>query len=162
VRGERVTLAGTAGTVVSWGCTLLHCSAALRCVTECWFLELGFRFRNQIWFLVARIFPTFKKRRFLMCQRKHEVVGAVVAGLFVQLDCFSQAVDYAIQRVAAGLAQPTFVTQAPGDPANIIYYSTRIQNGGAGGFNPVNNMGGIFRYDMNTRTSTQILDLSSR
>jgi hypothetical protein len=62
------------------------------------------------------------------------------------------------------LAQPTFVTQAPGDPANIIYYSTRITaaNGTGGGFGTVNAMGGIFRYDMNTRTSTQVMNLAHR
>jgi hypothetical protein len=72
--------------------------------------------------------------------------------------------DYRVERIASDLAQPMFVTQAPGDPANIIYYSTRITAvaGTGGGFNTVNNMGGIFRYDMNTRTSTQIMNLSYR
>jgi glucose/arabinose dehydrogenase len=68
------------------------------------------------------------------------------------------AVNYKVVRVASGLDQPTFMTQAPGDPANIIYYSTRITPGGTG----ATDMGGIWRYDMTTRTSTQILNLSSR
>ena len=41
--------------------------------------------------------------------------------------CFASvalAQSYRIERIASGLAQPTFMTQAPGDPANIIYYST--------------------------------------
>ena len=79
--------------------------------------------------------------------------------------CFpAGAQSYKVERIASGLAQPTFVTQAPGDPANIIYYSTRITaaTGTGGGFNAVNQMGGIFRYDMNTRTSTQVMNLSYR
>jgi Glucose / Sorbosone dehydrogenase len=72
--------------------------------------------------------------------------------------------DYRVERIASDLAQPTFVTQAPGDPANIIYYSTRITatDGSGGGFGTINSMGGIFRYDMNTRTSTQVMNLSYR
>jgi hypothetical protein len=74
------------------------------------------------------------------------------------------AQNYRLERVASGLAQPTYVAQAPGDPANIIYYSTRITAniGTGGGFNATNSMGGIFRYDMNTRASTQIMNLSYR
>jgi hypothetical protein len=76
----------------------------------------------------------------------------------------SLAVDYAVERVASGLAQPDYVAQAPGDPANIVYYSTRITatTGTGGGFGTINNMGGIFRYDLNTRTSTQVMNLSYR
>ena len=72
--------------------------------------------------------------------------------------------SYQVERIASGLAQPTYVAQAPGDPANIIYYSTRITaaDGTGGGFNAFNAMGGIFRYDMNTRTSTQVMNLSYR
>jgi len=72
--------------------------------------------------------------------------------------------DYRLERIASGLAQPTFVTQAPGDPANIIYYATRITaaDGTGGGFSSVKSMGGIFRYDMNSRASTKIMDLSYR
>ena len=35
-------------------------------------------------------------------------------------------------------------------------------SGTGGGFSTLNNMGGIFRYDMNTRTSTEIMSLSYR
>lgn len=76
----------------------------------------------------------------------------------------AEAVNYRVERIASGLAQPTFVAQAPGDPANILYYSTRITaaNGTGGGFNSAKSMGGIFRYDTNSRTSTKIMDLSHR
>jgi hypothetical protein len=48
------------------------------------------------------------------------------------------AVNYRVERIASDLAQPTFVSQAPGDPSNIIYYSTRITaaDGTGGGFSP--------------------------
>jgi glucose/arabinose dehydrogenase len=72
-----------------------------------------------------------------------------------------QALDYRIERIASGLNQPTYVTQAPGDPPNIIYFTERTSNTIAG-FNAVNQMGKIYRYDMNTRTKTLVLDLSSR
>ena len=76
----------------------------------------------------------------------------------------ASAQSYRVERVASGLAQPTYLAQAPGDPANIVYYSTRITatNGTGGGFSTINNMGGIFRYDLNTRTSTQVMNLSYR
>ena len=35
---------------------------------------------------------------------------------------------YRIERIASGLNQPTYVTQAPGDPANIIYFAERTSN----------------------------------
>jgi hypothetical protein len=56
------------------------------------------------------------------------------------------------------------MAQAPGDPSNIIYYSTRIaaSSGTGGGFGTINNMGGIWRYDMNTGVSTQIMNLNYR
>jgi len=71
--------------------------------------------------------------------------------------------DYHIERVSPVLNQPTFLTQAPGDPANIIYYSTRISST-TSGFTPAppNTMGKVWRYDLNTRASTAVLDLSAR
>jgi glucose/arabinose dehydrogenase len=92
------------------------------------------------------------------------VIYCIVAGATTIAVSSTFAVDYALERIASGLAQPTFVAQAPGDPANIIYYSTRIAaaNGTGGGFGTTNSMGGIFRYDMNTRTSTQVMNLSYR
>src|SRR5262245_27343553 len=90
-------------------------------------------------------------------------VAAFAASLGL-IDSSAQAQTYKVERIASGLAQPTYVTQAPGDPANIIYYSTRIgaATGTGGGFAAVNQMGGIFRYDMNTRVSTKVMDLSYR
>src|SRR4051794_7585014 len=74
------------------------------------------------------------------------------------------AVHYRLERVASNLAQPTFLAQAPGDPSNIVYYSTRIAaaTGAGGGFGTVNNMGAIWRYDLNTGSATQVMNLNSR
>lgn len=71
--------------------------------------------------------------------------------------------DYHLERIASGLAQPTFLAQAPGDPANIVYYSTRITaaTGTGAGFG-TNSMGSIYRYDMNTRFSVPVMNLSYR
>ncbi len=69
--------------------------------------------------------------------------------------------DYHLERVTPVLNQPTYVTQAPGDPTNILYYTTRISSAFSG-FNAVNTMGKVWRYDLNTRTSTAVLDLSAR
>lgn len=70
---------------------------------------------------------------------------------------------YHLERVSPVLNQPTYVTQAPGDPPNIIYYTTRISSTTSGfSPNPPNTMGKVWRYDLNTRTSTPVLDLASR
>ena len=71
------------------------------------------------------------------------------------------AQDYRVERIASGLNQPTFVTQAPGDPSNILYFTERTANAVAG-FNAANQMGKVWRYDVNTRTKQLVLDLSSR
>ena len=71
------------------------------------------------------------------------------------------AQDYRIERIASGLNQPTYVTQAPGDPANILYFTERTSNT-IGGFGPVNDMGKVWRYDVDTRAKTLVLDLSTR
>src|SRR5687768_1429954 len=42
------------------------------------------------------------------------------------------AQDYRIERIASGLNQPTYITQAPGDPANILYFTERTSNTLAG------------------------------
>jgi hypothetical protein len=73
----------------------------------------------------------------------------------------SPAVDYHLERVTPVLNQPTFLTQAPGDPTNILYYTTRIAGNGSG-FSAVNPMGTVWRYDLTTRTSTAILRLAGR
>jgi hypothetical protein len=75
------------------------------------------------------------------------------------LRCLAQ--DFRIERIASGLNQPTYVTQAPGDPANILYFTERTSNTIAG-FSAVNQMGKVWRYDVNTRAKTLVLDLSAR
>jgi hypothetical protein len=72
--------------------------------------------------------------------------------------------DYRIERIASGLNQPNYITQAPGDPANILYYVERVQPPTDGSysiqaFNEVNHMGKVVRYDTNTGTKTTVLDL---
>jgi glucose/arabinose dehydrogenase len=72
-----------------------------------------------------------------------------------------QAQTYRLERIASGLNQPTYVTQAPGDPANVLYFTERTSNT-IGGFGAINQMGKVWRYDTNTRTKTLVLDLSTR
>ena len=63
--------------------------------------------------------------------------------------------DYTVDRVATGLNQPTYVTQAPGDDRN-LYVVERVGV-------PVNNkntLGGIVRYDPVTQTKTPFLQLA--
>jgi glucose/arabinose dehydrogenase len=69
--------------------------------------------------------------------------------------------QYHLERIAPVLNQPTFLTQAPGAPPNILYYSTRISST-TSGFNAINAMGKIWRFDTSTRVSTSVLDLSAR
>ena len=69
--------------------------------------------------------------------------------------------NFRIERIASGLNQPTYVTQAPGDPANILYFTERTSNT-IGGFGAVNQMGKIWRYDVSTRAKSLVLDLSDR
>jgi glucose/arabinose dehydrogenase len=73
----------------------------------------------------------------------------------------ANAQTYRLERIASGLNQPTYVTQAPNDPANILYFTerTRDANPGPGASNV---MGRVWRYDVNTRTRTMVLDLSAR
>jgi hypothetical protein len=92
---------------------------------------------------------------------KRAAAGSVVAGLFLQIASATLAVDYAVERIASGLNQPTYVAQAPDDPSTVLYYSQRTTNT-IQGFSVVNSMGGVYRYDTTTRTSTEVLDLSSR
>src|SRR6478752_3070745 len=97
-----------------------------------------------------------------MGRNQRAIVCSAAAGILLLTASSSLAVDYAIKRIASGLAQPTYVTQAPGDPANIIYYSTRCMSTDAGGFSNTNHMGSIIRYDMNTRTGTEVMNLNYR
>jgi hypothetical protein len=73
----------------------------------------------------------------------------------------SSAESFHLERIASGLNQPTYVTQAPGDPANILYFTERTSNT-IGGFTPVNDMGKVWRYDVTTRSKSLVLDLSAR
>src|SRR5262245_23206434 len=76
------------------------------------------------------------------------------------MPCLVKA-DYHLERITGILNQPTFITQAPGDPSNILYYSTRISTGTSGA-NSNNTMGKIWRFDASARTSTAVLDFSGR
>lgn len=93
-----------------------------------------------------------QKRRRSLCCCALAMSGATPVAL---------ALDYRIERIASGLNQPTYVTQAPGDPSNVLYFTERTTNTVAG-FNVTNQMGKIYRYDTSTRTKTLVLDLSSR
>jgi len=84
-----------------------------------------------------------------------------VLGLSALVANSAVAQGYRIERIASGLNQPTYVTQAPNDPANILYYTERTENA-IPGFGASNNMGRVWRYDVTTRTKTMVLDLSSR
>ena len=94
----------------------------------------------------------------------NRIFVACMVGLEAWATQFAYAQSYHLQRIASDLAQPTYLAQAPGDPANIVYYSTRITAapGTGGGFSTTNQMGGIFRYDMNTRASTLVMSLEHR
>jgi glucose/arabinose dehydrogenase len=89
--------------------------------------------------------------------------GSVHLGLLLAACGGSSAfgLDYGVKLVASGLNQPNYVTQAPGDPSNILYYTTRSSNT-IQGFSVVNQMGEVYRLDTNTGISTPVIDLSSR
>ncbi|HEX2474336.1 MAG TPA: PQQ-dependent sugar dehydrogenase, partial [Lacipirellulaceae bacterium] len=86
---------------------------------------------------------------------------AISFGLALLSASHAHAQAYRLERIASGLNQPTYVTQAPNDPANILYFTerTRDANPGPGASNV---MGRVWRYDVNTRTRTVVLDLSAR
>ena len=90
-------------------------------------------------------------------------ICAVVASALVVMALADKAgaVDYRLERIASGLNQPTYVTQAPDDPANILYFTERTKDANPG-FGASNQMGKVWRYDVSTRTKTLVLDLSSR
>jgi glucose/arabinose dehydrogenase len=67
---------------------------------------------------------------------------------------------YRVERIASGLNQPTYITQAPGDPANVVYFSERTRDA-LPGFDASNEMGRIWKYDVTTRTRTLVLDLDA-
>jgi hypothetical protein len=88
------------------------------------------------------------------------VASAILAIPLIPPSAHGQAPSYRVERIASGLRQPVYVTQAPGDPANVIYYMTRVTTGGANAGNGTH--GSIYRYNMDTRVSTEILNLSHR
>ena len=94
-------------------------------------------------------------------QLRDSLTQLVVYGCLVAGAISSHAQTYRLERIASGLNQPTYVTQAPGDPANILYFTERTSNT-IGGFGAVNQMGKVWRYDATTRAKTLVLDLSSR
>src|SRR5688572_18689593 len=91
--------------------------------------------------------------------RRQFCVTIVCTPLVLAAPAFGQT--YRIERIASNLNQPTYVTQAPGDPANILYYTERTF-AALPGFGADNDMGRVWRYDVNTRTRTMVLDLSAR
>ena len=86
-------------------------------------------------------------------------VPIMCAPLVLAAPAFGQT--YRIERIASNLNQPTYITQAPGDPANILYFTERTF-AALPGFSADNDMGRVWRYDVNTRTKTMVLDLSAR
>jgi hypothetical protein len=94
-----------------------------------------------------------------MSLRTHPVIHAIL--LSVAIGQYSTFAGYHLERVSPVLNQPTCLAQAPGDPANILYYTTRISTS-VFGFAALNSMGKLWRYDLITRTSTSVLDLSAR
>jgi hypothetical protein len=91
---------------------------------------------------------------------QHVVATVLVAAALITPSASGQTPTYRLERVASGLRQPVSMTQAPGDPANIIYYMSRVTTGGANAGNGTH--GSIYRYDMDTGQSTEILNLSHR
>jgi glucose/arabinose dehydrogenase len=88
------------------------------------------------------------------------IVLSALAVVSTVLAVFTAHADYHLERITGILNQPTYVTQAPGDPANILYYTTRISTT-VSGFT-TNFMGKVWRYDTTTRVATPVLDFSSR
>jgi hypothetical protein len=88
------------------------------------------------------------------------VASALVVVALIAPRAGGQTPTYRLERVASGLRQPVYMDQAPGDPANIIYYMTRVTTGG--GNAQAGTHGSIWRYDMDTRVSTEVLNLSHR
>ncbi|MCA9239857.1 MAG: PQQ-dependent sugar dehydrogenase, partial [Planctomycetales bacterium] len=93
--------------------------------------------------------------------RNHSGVFSVVLScIFLSATHCAEGQSYRVERVASGLQQPVYMDQAPGDPSNIIYYMTRVTSGGGNAGNGTH--GSLWRYDMNTRQSTEVLNLSHR
>jgi hypothetical protein len=98
--------------------------------------------------------------RFMRSWQQLAVASALVVVGLIAPRAWGQTPTYRLERVASGLRQPVYMTQAPGDPANVIYYMSRVTTGGANAGNGTH--GSIYRYDMDTGQSTEILNLSHR
>ncbi|TWT35296.1 hypothetical protein KOR34_01840 [Posidoniimonas corsicana] len=88
---------------------------------------------------------------------KHSLAAIAVVVSAVVFPPRVTSQGYRLERIAAGLNQPTYVTQAPGDPANILYYTERTDDANPG-FSATNNMGSIWRYDVQTASRTQVFN----
>jgi hypothetical protein len=88
------------------------------------------------------------------------ILAALAALVALDRAALGQTPSYRLERIASGLSQPVYMSQAPGDPANIIYYMTRVTTGGGGASSGTH--GSLWRYDMSTRQSTEVLNLSHR
>src|SRR5262245_18090376 len=93
--------------------------------------------------------------------QRRQIALACASGALFSVVTTSLGQDIRIERIASGLNQPTYITQAPGDPSNIVYFTERTSNTIAG-FGVNNQMGKIYRYDLNTHSKTMMLDLSTR
>jgi hypothetical protein len=71
--------------------------------------------------------------------------GALVLNWFALWQSPALA-DYHLERITPVLNQPTYLTQAPGEPTNILCYTTRISSA-LSGLGSVNTMGNVWRYD---------------
>ncbi|MAT72264.1 MAG: hypothetical protein CMJ58_22385 [Planctomycetaceae bacterium] len=92
---------------------------------------------------------------------RHVVLALLaVAPVMLAVRAAGQTPTYRVERIASGLRQPVYMDQAPGDPANIIYYMTRTTTGGANAGSGTH--GSLWRYDMDTRAATEVLNLSHR
>jgi hypothetical protein len=88
------------------------------------------------------------------------VAAALAATVLIVPSARGQALSYRLERIASGLRQPVYMDQAPGDPANIIYYMTRTTTGGGGASDGTH--GSLYRYNMDTRVATEVMNLSHR
>jgi glucose/arabinose dehydrogenase len=88
-----------------------------------------------------------------------KAIGALALFLSTLATTSALSQGYRIERIASGLNQPTYITQAPNDPPSILYFTERTRNANPG-FGAANNMGRVWRYDTSTRTRTEVLDLS--
>jgi glucose/arabinose dehydrogenase len=61
---------------------------------------------------------------------------------------------YALERLATGLQQPTFVTQAPGDSNNLYFVERTSVVAG----NPKAGLGKIWKFDLTTKTKSLFID----